>query len=185
MAINTFGALRKTRGSFYHSNRHPNILTLDLFIAFFVCRIHNCSISPKLLIVLAKTYGTQKIENHDKTIVTYKETKIIEGRYIRCSTSYIRNRRSIHTSLNELHTSLNDLHTLLNELHTSSKVDTKVFFSVSTDTISRTNASGKICTPSELKSHKTDSGSEFTYNKHNASASRKSGTAVHPMLISF
>ena len=126
MAINTFGALRKTRGSFYHLNRHPNILTLYLFIAFFVCRIHNCSISPKLLIVLAKTYGTQKIENHDKTIVTYKETKIIEGRYIRCSTSYIRNRRSIHTSLNELHTSLNDLHTLLNELHTSSKVDTYV-----------------------------------------------------------
>ena len=119
MAINTFGALRKTRGSFYHSNRHPNILTLYLFIAFFVCRIHNCSIHHKLLIVLAKTYGTQKIENHDKTIVTYKETKIIEGRYIRCSTSYIRNRRSIHTSLN-------DLHTLLNELHTSSKVDTYV-----------------------------------------------------------
>ena len=171
MAINTFGARRNTRGGFNSSNRHPNILTLYLFIAFFVCRIHNCSIHHKLLIVLAKTYGTQKIENHDKTIVTYKETKIIEGRYIRCSTSYIRNRRSIHTSLNEL--------------HTSSKVDTKVFFSVSTDTISRTNASGKIRTPSELKSHKTDSGSEFTYNKHNASASRKSGIAVHPMLISF
>ena len=126
MAINTFGARRNTRGGFNSSNRHPNILTFHLFIAFFVCRIHNCSISPKLLIVLAKTYGTQKIENHDKTIVTYKETKIIEGRYIRCSTSYIRNRRSIHTSLNELHTSLNDLHTLLNELHTSSKVDTYV-----------------------------------------------------------
>jgi len=81
MAINTFGALRKTRGSFNYSNRYPNILTLDLFIAFFVCRICNCSIQHKLPIVLAKTYGTQKIENQDKTIVTYKETKIIESRY--------------------------------------------------------------------------------------------------------
>ena len=97
----------------------PEYPHLRSIIAFFVCRICNCSIHHKLLIVLAKTYGTQKIENHDKTIVTYKETKIIEGRYIRCSTSYIRNRRSIHTSLNELHTPLNALHTPLNALHTT------------------------------------------------------------------
>ena len=59
--------------------------------------------------MLNELHTPSKVNTYAAQRVTY----VIEGQYIRRSTSYIRHRRSIHTSLNELHTPLNALHTTL------------------------------------------------------------------------
>ena len=60
---------------------------------------------------LNELHTPSKVDTYAAQRVTY----VIEGQYIRRSTSYIRHRRSIHTPLNEL--------------HMSSKVDTMIFLS--------------------------------------------------------
>ena len=79
---------------------------------------------------LNELHTSSKVDTYAAQRVTY----VIEGQYIRRSTSYICHRKSIQWS----------------------------FFPVKNDTVSNANASGKICTPSEPKSHKTGSGSEST-----------------------
>ena len=94
--INTFGT-SKHRGGFNCQTATPNILTFHLFIAFFVCRMHGCSISPKIPSSVAKTWGSQNIDQTRQNNRCHKESKKIEDR----------------------------IHTPLNELHTSSKVNTR------------------------------------------------------------